>query len=193
MGIEFELKYAATPEQQSAIAAEMGSDYRLYHMETTYYDTPSLELAARRWTLRCRLENGKPVCTLKTPAGELGRGEWACDCGDIGDAIPELCKLSGHAELAALASHGLVPICGAKFVRQAYTLPSEGALVEVAVDAGKLFGGGRETPLCEVEIELLRGSREDAIRCAVFLAQRFGLTPEPKSKFRRALELAKGE
>lgn len=190
MGIEFELKYAATPEQQHAITVAMGGDCQLYNMETTYYDTPAFELSARHWTLRRRLENGNSVCTLKSPAGELGRGEWELPEDDIQRAIPELCQLSGHAELAELAGHGLVPICGAQFVRKAYTVYSEDSIMEVAVDTGKLFGGEKEAPICEVEIELKKGSREDAIRYAASMAERFGLSPEPKSKFRRALALA---
>ena len=57
------------------------------------------------------------------------------------------------------------------------------------VDSGILFGGGQELPLCEVEVELKQGSREDAARYAAKLAEEFGLTPAPKSKFRRALDL----
>ena len=98
-------------------------------------------------------------------------------------------QLSGSAELAQLARHGLVPICGARFTRKAYTVFCGETLVEVAVDSGILFGGGQELPLCEVEVELKQGSREDAARYAAKLAEEFGLTPEPKSKFRRALDL----
>ena len=65
--------------------------------------------------------------------------------------------------------------------------------VELAIDAGVLTGGGREIPLCEVEVELKSGSQDACDRYAEALATRFGLTPEPQSKFRRALALYKGE
>lgn len=191
MGYEFEMKYASTPAQQQKIAAAMGDAFELFHMETTYYDTPIGELSARRWTLRRRYENGQPTCTLKTPAGKLGRGEWDCPAEKIEDAITELSRRSGRAELAELAGHGLVPICGARFTRKAYTVSWGNSLVEVAVDCGILFGGHREAPICEVEIELKQGSPEDAVSYAANLAKQFGLTPEPKSKFRRALELTR--
>lgn len=191
MGYEFEMKYASTPVQQQALTAKMGNDYESFRMETTYYDTPRLELSARRWTLRRRYENGKAICTLKTPAGKLGRGEWDCAADKIEDAIAELTRLSGCAELAQLALHGLVPICGARFTRKAYTVSCSETLVEVAVDSGILFGGEREAPICEVEVELKRGSREDAALYAASLAKQFGLVPERKSKFRRALNLTK--
>ena len=56
-----------------------------------------------------------------------------------------------------------------------------------------MLGGGQEIPLCEVEVELKSGDPETAVAFATALAQRFGLEPEKKSKFRRALALAKGE
>ena len=191
MGYEFEMKYASTPAQQQKITAAMGDAFDLFNMETTYYDTPAGALSARRWTLRRRYENGNPTCTLKTPGGKLGRGEWDCPADRIEDAISELARLSGCTELTELASHGLVAICGARFQRKAYTVSRGESLLEVAVDSGVLFGGSREAPICEVEVELKKGSPEDALSYAADLAKRFGLTAEPKSKFRRALQLTK--
>ena len=190
MGIEFELKYALSPETQEAVAAIMDGPCRRIEMETAYYDTPAGDLAARRYTLRRRLENGRSVCTLKTPAGDA-RNEWETECPGIREAIPELCKLGGPAELLWLTEPGLVQVCAARFLRRAWTLDTGSCRVELALDRGALLGGGRELPLCELEVELISGSREDAAAYARMLAQRFSLEPEPKSKFRRALDLAK--
>ena len=55
---------------------------------------------------------------------------------------------------------------------------------------GILAGGGRQLPLCEVEVELKSGSREAAALYALSLAARHGLEQEPKSKFARAKALA---
>ena len=65
--------------------------------------------------------------------------------------------------------------------------------MELALDAGILMGGGQEIPLCEVEVELKSGSVQLCDTFAKMLASRFGLQPEPHSKFRRALALYKGE
>ena len=56
-----------------------------------------------------------------------------------------------------------------------------------------LSGGGREQPLCELELELKSGSQEAAVALAEELAARYSLREEPKSKFRRAMDLAEGE
>lgn len=194
MGLEFELKYAASPETQEAIFRAFPGAWQTIAMETTYYDTPAGDLAARRLTLRRRLENGVSVCTVKTPAGTGGRGEWEWESDSIEGAIPKLCKLGGPQELLALSQKGLLPICGVRFTRQALLVAMEnGGSVELALDRGVLLGGGREAPLCEVEAELKSGSREAAEAFAGALARRFGLAVQPDSKFRRALALAKGE
>ena len=192
MGAEFELKYAATPAQQDAIMKDLGG-FTPIIMETTYYDTADGALSQRRITLRCRLENGVSVCTVKTPEMDNVRGEWETECDSIDAAIPVLCKLGCPVDLPMLTKDGLNAICGARFTRMAKTVELESCVVEIAVDSGVLFSGGREEPLCEVEVELKSGSREEAEGYAVALAERYSLVPEEKSKFRRALALTRGE
>ena len=187
MGVEFELKYRATPEIQETLAQK--GQWHSISMETTYYDTPTGALSQRFFTLRRRLENGTSVCTLKAPAGSLARGEWETECGSIETAIPELCKLGCPQELPQLTAEGLVAVCGARFTRRASTIEWEGALLEIALDRGILFAGDKEIPLCEIEVELKEGSREQAVAYGRILEKLYGLTPESGSKFRRALAL----
>lgn len=192
MGYEFELKYAASEEALAAVRRELRAEWQTIAMETTYYDDPQHRLSALHYTLRRRLENGISICTLKTPMPDGGRGEWEVNRDAIEAAIPELCKLGAPARLLLLTAEGVAPSCGARFTRQAGTLQLEDAVVEVALDQGILFGGNREIPLCELEVELKSGSKDAAIRFARDLAEKYGLTPEPRSKVRRATELAKG-
>lgn len=192
MGVEYELKFAASEPQQKAIREAFPGDVQEFAMETTYYDTADHALSQRHITLRRRYENGVSVCTLKTPAGNA-RGEWDCQCESIEEAIPTLCKLSGRAELSSLTAAGVVPVCGAKFTRQALLLTFPEFSAELALDKGILTGGGNEIPLCEVELELKSGGPDALEVYAKAFAARFGLKPEKKSKFRRAMDLAKGE
>lgn len=192
MGVEYELKFRATKALQAAILEAVPGEDRHFSMQTTYYDTPTSQLSQRHYTLRRRMENDLSVCTLKIPAPG-GRGEWEVPCSRIEDAIDMLCKLSGVTELPALVSDGLIPVCGARFQRIARTVRLDGCTVELAIDAGVLTGGNRELPLCEVEVELKEGSPDACNRFAQIIAARFGLQPEPQSKFRRALALYKGE
>lgn len=190
MGTEFELKYRATPAVQAQLLS-LANNWETVTMETTYYDTPSGALSGRKYTLRRRLENGVSVCTMKTPADQGMRGEWETPCEDILAAVPILCKLGSPADLADLVKEGLQAVCGARFVRR-YTRIKQGETVlELALDQGILFSGALQQPLCEVEVELKSGLTADALTYAGILAHRFSLTPEPHSKFRRALALYK--
>lgn len=191
MGQEFEVKYAATEEAFAALAAAW-PDYKTIAMETTYYDTTDGGLSARKITLRRRLENNVSVCTLKTPGQGHVRGEWELNCGDIHQAIPELCRLGAPKELESWVQPELVPVCGARFTRRAVEISLEGTLVELALDQGILLAGSRQLPFQEAEVELKQGSQETALAFARALAARYGLTPEPESKFRRAQKLREG-
>ena len=193
MAIEIELKYRAELGAQASIMAAYPGDYHTFEMETTYYDAADEGLSQRHITLRRRMENGVSVCTVKTPISGYGRGEWECQCDDIHAAIDLLVGMGAPRELLFLTAVGVVPVCGAKFTRQALTIEFRGAQLELALDQGILLGGGQEIPLCEVEVELKSGELEQAVAFADALAEKFGLHPEHKSKFRRALALAKGE
>ena len=193
MGREFELKYAATPAQQAALQRDFVLSWQKFAMETTYYDTAAGDLGRLHWTLRRRFENGRSICTVKTPDIDGGRGEWELECDNILDAIPELCKLGAPHTLMISAALGVQEVCGARFTRLAAALEIEGAVVEIALDRGVLTGGGKEIPLCEVEVELKAGTPELADQYARILSVKYGLSPEKDSKFRRALALYKGE
>ena len=189
MGLEFELKYRAAAEDLAAIRAAFPGGETIA-MATTYYDTPGGDLVKRHWTLRQRLENGRPVCTLKTPAGELGRGEWETESGDLHAAIPVLAELSHHSELLEWTAAGVSPTCGVRFTRIAVAIAQADFTAELALDQGVLLGGSLEQPFAEVELELKSGSREALVAYAGHFAARFGLEPQPKSKYAPARALA---
>ena len=190
MGRELERKFRATPELIEKLLNDWGPVTPI-SMETTYYDTPEKTLSARRITLRCRMENDVSVCTVKTPEEKGVRGEWETEETEILRAIPKLCKLGAPEEL--LSVRQVTAVCGARCLRRARTVTLPECVGELALDSGVLLGGGRELPLCEVEWELKSGKEEAFFAFAQQLAQRYGLQEEPKSKFSRALALAKGE
>ena len=189
MGREFELKYAASPEKLALIRAQW-ENWENFSMATTYFDTADGALSSKTCTLRQRLENGVSVCTLKTPAAGFGRGEWDVQAPWSAEAVAVLFE---KAELAPIPFAQLSPVCGARFTRLAKTVELPGCTVEIALDEGILLGGGKEIPLCELEIEVKSGSENAALAWAQHFAARFELKPEHKSKFKRARDLAKGE
>ena len=189
MGAEYELKYRADSASLDSVFTTLPARWQKIRMETTYYDTPSGALSAKRYMLRLRLENGVSICTLKTSLNGNLRGEWEVRCDDLTTAIPELCKLGCPSDFADLCREGLVPICGARFTRRAGTLTFLESTVELALDQGVLFAGSKEVPLCEIEVEHKSGSREATDALGRQLADIYNLQTEEKSKFARALAL----
>lgn len=189
MGREFELKYRADAAVLEAVREKFGG-FKPIEMETAYFDTPNGELREKKWMLRRRMENGVPVCTLKTPLPDGSRGEWEVECGTVAEAVPELCKLGAPEELKSLAEGGFEEVCAARLVRLASTIKLKGCVVEIALDQGVFLGGGKEAPFSELEVELKAGSEEAAREFAEGLAREFGLAPEKKSKVQRAMALA---
>lgn len=186
MGREYELKYAATPEILSKIRLEY-PNFKTIQMETTYYDTPDGTLGRLHWTVRRRLENGVSVCTVKTNLPDGSRGEWEVEADEIAEALPRLVKMGAPEALLAYSARGLRPTCGARFTRNAAMV--NGGRSELALDSGVLLGGGKEEPLCEVEVELKQGTDKETACFAKALAEKYGLVPQPKSKLARARAL----
>lgn len=191
MGREFELKYRCSDADFEALKAAF-EGFHTIEMETTYYDTFDGKLNFRHWTLRRRYENGVSICTVKTPDPKGGRSEWEVEAPGIIVGIPKLCQAGAPLELMAMTVGGVQAVCGAKFTRLALTLEVPGATVELALDKGKLFGNGREEPLQEVEVELKEGADSAAIAFAKLLEEKYHLTPENRSKYKRALMLVRG-
>ena len=191
MGREFELKFRSDADKIAAIKEKYG-DFTTISMETTYYDTPDLKLSMHHWTLRRRMENGVSVCTFKRPHENGGRGEWEVEAASIMEGIMKLCQSGADWELMRATAGGLMEVCGARFTRLAAPLEIPGAKVELALDQGVLIGRGKELPFAEVEVELKEGTDEAAVAFAKALAEEFGLVPEEKSKFARAMALAMG-
>lgn len=192
MGIEFELKYAATPEILAQLRKDFGQPASTISMETTYYDTPSGTLSALRYTLRQRMENGTCVTTVKAPLAESARGEWECTVNSLEDAVLQLCAMGAPKALLDARQEGFLPVCGARFTRHCYRLSFIDGWAELALDEGCLTGGGKEIPLWEIEVEHKAGTQAETIGLARALKEKYGLCPEPLSKFQRARGLAEG-
>ena len=103
MASEFEVKYRSSPAAMELLEAAYGP-FETVTMETAYYDAPGRPLAARYWTLRRRLENGRSICALKTPGdgvrqyrssdpGPFGPGRSGrAGCPDSRGPDPDLCR-----------------------------------------------------------------------------------------------------
>lgn len=201
MGKELEIKYCVENERLlDEIAADEQitrvCDMEIVPMQTTYYDTADRQLSRQKQMLRGRLEAGRAVLTFKTPPDASGaRGEWNLDADGLwvdGRILPQaltaLTAQGAPQELERLS--GLVPVCGVRFTRRRCVLELPGQTrAELALDAGVFHNGDRQQSFTELELELLHGEFDAVRRFAEQLALRYGLTPQPLSKFQRAREL----
>jgi inorganic triphosphatase YgiF len=67
-----------------------------------------------------------------------------------------------------------------------------GGVVELAFDEGWITAGDRRLPVCEVEVELLRGRASAVFKVAGRWQRRFGLVVDPRTKAERGDRLAEG-
>ena len=193
MATELELKFYANKEVFQEVLLSFPAQCEKFQMETTYFDTPKRSFSARKMTLRHRLENHAIVYALKTPLPGNARGEWEVNAEDWESAISLLLQKGAPDMLRELAEEGLIPVCGARFTRLTLAVHEKDFTAEIALDEGVLTGGGKEIPLCELEIELKSGQEEAFLSWGRAFAALFGLTECKESKFRRALGLALGE
>lgn len=175
-----------------------------YRLLNTYYDTPEFDLRQRRIALRLR-RKGWSVWLMTVKGGDSGAGglaqrsEWEAptqpgvfDFGIVTDA--------GLREFLELHHSRLQPVFSTDFTRTAWTIRRAGAVVELALDRGKISAGTPadgskpvSVPLCEVELELVDGESPDVLfDLAIDLATDLHLHPEVLSKAERGYALADG-
>ncbi len=195
--MEIEIKLGPlTEEQAAAIFADTvllpGDDPgRDIQMETTYFDDPAGFFAAHRMTLRLRREDDCTLCTFKTALNGLARLELEAPAHTIrqgAQALLQQADLPGEAR-AALAGPVFLPVCGARFTRKTRRCTLEGAVLDLCLDRGLLFRGEHSAPLCEVELELVRGDPAVLQAAAHRLMAAYGVSLCAASKQQRALAL----
>jgi triphosphatase len=208
---EIELKLLLRPQDLPALRARLDrrAAARVERVDSTYYDTPDLRLAAAQAALRLRsIERGRRrvwVQTFKTDdrqAALAARGEWETPAPH---ARIDPVRLD-HAPLAQLlggraACRELAPRFRTVFERTAWELLAHGAHIEAVIDVGEIQAGGRVEAICEAELELRSGEPAALFELALELSGSEGagrgtpalsLVPYGASKAARGLRLALG-
>lgn len=195
MSTEIELKLELTPKAASKLArhpllAELAS--QKLQLLNTYYDTPSLELHARRIAFRFRKKGWQWLSTIKTAEAASGglalRSEWESE------ATPGLFEFEhvDHPELRAFLEERrdtLVPVFTTDFRRQLWQVPFGESMIELAVDRGTIESCGRHARICEIELELISGRVEDIFALTRRLQDDIDLRPAIASKAERGYSL----
>ena len=175
----FQLTPTPAPEQQ----------------RNTYYDTRDKRLQSAHFGLRIRQIGSRQIATLKGAStvvdGLYTRGEWERDvvsdqpqhwpAGELRDRVFAL------TDGASLVVTVVIETKRSHIYASREAAPS---FAEISLDEGVMVAAAQRVPFCEVEVELLpAGERGDFDTLLTLLRQRFSLTPEPRSKLERALDL----
>lgn len=165
----------------------------LIEMGSTYYDTADRMLNKIKAGLRYRFENGAGIVCLKFSSyekdGLFEREEYECPASDILRGLAILPDFGAPRMLCEeLLMKGVSPVAEVSFFRTAYEYYNDSLVFEFCVDDGFFALGGKNSPFCELEIELKAGDNTKLSLLVSELQKRYSLIPELKSKLQRALE-----
>lgn len=129
------------------------------HIETTYFDTPKRLFADRGFSLRVRRQGENRLLSVKQagPAG-TARGEWETSISSDRPTREDLAATPAGAVLVGNGGeHDLAPLYTVAVDRAALLVKHGAAEIEVAVDRGEIRHQDKELPICELELELMKG------------------------------------
>jgi triphosphatase len=197
MATEIELKLQLSPKTAKALPG-----HRLLTKITptkqqllnTYFDTPALDLHARRVAMRFRKKGWEWLLTVKSAEPASGglavRNEWETA------ATPGVFDFS-HVDNEEFRSFlenvtpDLEPIFTTDFRRQIWHVPFGESLIEMALDRGCIKSRGKSMPICEIELELISGRIADIFALTRQLQEDLELHPAIASKAERGYNLFK--
>lgn len=166
MAAEIELKLEVPPAMLRALKTapwlrRLGDrPVRQQKLVSVYFDTQGRALRDHGLALRVRTLGDRHVQTVKA-GGELTRQEWE---EDVADARPDR-DLARHTALKPFADkkhwRKLKPVFETEVTRLTIPVKSGNSRIEVALDHGRVTGGGRHQPISEVELELKGGRVAD--------------------------------
>ncbi len=202
--LRFQIPAALGDAVEAAVATASAKRTRL---RATYFDTPQRRLAGAGLALRVRKEGRRWVQTLKSGGPHaFARFEHNVALAHGVASGPSTAPLpdpalhagteGGRALARALAvrkgeqPEALEALFRTDIRRCHRVLRIAGGSVELACDRGFINSGERAAPICELEIELLRGSSLAVIEAARRWVSRFALWLEVRSKAERGARLA---
>ena len=158
---------------------------------SVYFDTNTQKLRKKGLMLRVRREGRHHTQTIKATAnaGDFERDEWEAE---IAGNEPDLDQANGTALEPLLTKklrRRLKPVFETRVRRTVYPLIDNAHAIALTVDQGTIDTGTRSQSLCEIELELMRGSAADLFDVARELTQALPARLAVKSKSERGYEI----
>lgn len=167
-------------------------------LASTYFDTPDLTLAQAGITIRLRQDRNTVLQTVKTSGqcrtGLFARGEWEAPIAGTAPSPAHLYStglplLKDPAVIAMLR-----PIFTTTVTRRIYDLEADDGSwsIEMVLDDGAITTETRAQDICEVELELRRGTPRDLFFLAKLIRPHIPVRLLSLSKSDRGYRLVQG-
>lgn len=157
--VELKLEITEAAAEQLKASPLLAGEHDCSHLRATYYDTPDRAVASAGFSLRIRSKGEERTQTIKAdgPAssGLFMRSEWEAPVG--GDA-PVLDHSTPLKALLGDNVEGIAPVFEVDVERCTWNLVDGETEIELVMDRGQVHAGGRGELICELELELKRGS-----------------------------------
>jgi len=161
---------------------------------SVYFDTDNHKLRQEGLMLRVRREGRRYTQTIKstTNSGLFQRDEWETQ---IAGREPDLNQANGTVPglLSKKLRRRLKPLFETRVRRTVYPVVDDERAIALAVDRGTIDTGTRSQRLCEIEIELERGTPAMLFDVARDLTLALPARLAVKSKSERGYEIIDGE
>lgn len=195
MSIEIELKLQLSPKTAKKLLGHpllANIEPQKMRLLNTYYDTPELDLHARRMAVRFRKKSEQWLLTVKSAEPASGglavRNEWetAATPGNFDFSHVDNAEFRAFLEQS---SPRFEAVFTTDFRRQIWHIPFGESVIELAVDRGSIASGEKSAAICEIELELLSGKIEDIFGLTRQLQEQHELHPAIASKAERGYKL----
>lgn len=205
--MEIEMKYGIGDkeiaksiwEDEYLLSIEEKDSREKVYMKAAYFDTDDYILSKNDIAFRVRMEGSRIVASLKWKGASVDglhtREEINVPVSDEACCLimpdPEIFKESdiGRDLINLIEGKPLHSLLETGFLRSRMRIDTGKSICEVAIDEGEIVTDFGSLPICELEIELFSGDKEDVLRIGQILAEKYHLTPEDRSKYARGLKL----
>jgi len=163
---------------------------------SVYFDTSNFKLRKSGFTLRVRRENRRRMQTVKQEGGRaalLARNEWEQPIRGIQPDLKAARQTGLKRLLTKKLARRLKPVFETAVRRTTYPLRNPQCEIELSIDKGKVAAGRKSSALCEMELELKRGTTADMFALAQFLARDLPVQLSVRTKAERGYQLIDGE
>lgn len=159
--------------------------------DSVYFDDRRRTLLREGVSLRVRQIGNQRIQTIKSLNGQSSpaeRSEWQAE---ISGTWPDFSVADGTAldNATAKLRGPLEPLFETRVARLEFSLEHGNSEIRLALDEGEIHTGDSSAPICEVELELARGSRADLYRLAAALQAQVPLDLSYRTKSARGYSL----